>query len=196
GLVAARLGRRYPLRVLVPAGLLLAAAGFGLCTQLGGDAAVGVLAGATVLVGAGIGLSETITNDAILAAAPADRAGSASAVSETAYEIGAVLGTAVLGSVLSAAYHAAVQVPRSVGPVYAATARETLGGAVGTAQRLTGGVGEDLLASAQAAFTAAIGTTALVGVGVLVLVALTVFLGLGSVAQQPHHVDDLAGERA
>jgi DHA2 family multidrug resistance protein-like MFS transporter len=176
GLAAARLGRRFPLRVLVPAGLLLAASGYLLCTFAAPDAAVLVVA--SVLVGAGIGLSETVTNDAILAAAPPDRAGSASAVSETAYEIGAVLGTAVLGSVLSAAYRGAVEVPGSVGPAPAAAARETLGGAVDLAQRLTGAPATELLASARAAFTGAIGTTALVGAAVLVLVALTVATGL------------------
>jgi DHA2 family multidrug resistance protein-like MFS transporter len=178
GLAAARLGRRYPLRALVPAGLLLAASGYVLCTLLGAGSSVAVLLAASVLVGAGIGLSETITNDAILAAAPPDRAGSASAVSETAYEIGAVLGTAVLGSVLSAAYRAGVDVPSSVGPTYAATARETLGGAVGVAQRLAGAPASELLSSAQAAFTGAVGITALTGTAVLVLVALTVFTGL------------------
>jgi MFS transporter, DHA2 family, multidrug resistance protein len=178
GLAAARLGRRFPLRVLVPLGLLLAASGYLLCTLLGAGPDVAVLMVASVLVGAGIGLSETVTNDAILAAAPADRAGSASAVSETAYEIGAVLGTAVLGSVLSAAYRAAVDVPTSVGPTYAAAARETLGGAVGIAQRLTGAPAAELLASARAAFTGAVGTTALTGATVLVLVALTVLAGL------------------
>ncbi|WP_147256724.1 MFS transporter [Pseudonocardia hierapolitana] len=178
GLTAARLGRRYPLRALVPAGLLLAASGYLLCTLMGAGSSVAVLLAASVLVGAGIGLSETVTNDAILTAAPADRAGSASAVSETAYEIGAVLGTAVLGSVLSAAYRAGVDVPSSVGPTYAATARETLGGAVGVAQRLTGAPAGELLSSAQAAFTGAVGITALTGTAVLVLVALTVFTGL------------------
>jgi MFS transporter, DHA2 family, multidrug resistance protein len=178
GLAAARLGRLFPLRALVPAGLLLAASGYLLCTLMGTGQSVAVLLGASVLVGAGIGLSETVTNDAILAAAPADRAGAASAVSETAYEIGAVLGTAVLGSVLSAGYRAGVEVPSSVGPTYAATARETLGGAVGVAQRLTGAPAAELLDSARAAFTAAVGITALTGTAVLVLVALTVFTGL------------------
>ncbi|WP_181782027.1 MFS transporter, partial [Pseudonocardia pini] len=110
GLGAASLARRFPLRVLVPAGLGLAAVGYLLCTQLGVGSAETLLLVAVVLIGAGIGLSETITNDAILAAAPADRAGAASAVSETAYELGAVLGTAILGSVLSAVYRAAVVV--------------------------------------------------------------------------------------
>jgi MFS transporter, DHA2 family, multidrug resistance protein len=178
GLAAARLGRRFPLRALVPAGLLLAAAGYLTCALLGTGPAVTVLVTASVLVGAGIGLSETITNDAILAPAPADRAGAASAVSETAYEIGAVLGTAVLGSVLSAVYRGAVEVPSSVGPTYAAAARETLGGAVGVAHRLTGTPAAELLSSARAAFAGAIGVTALTGTAVLVLVALTVFIGL------------------
>jgi DHA2 family multidrug resistance protein-like MFS transporter len=178
GLLAARLGRLFPLRVLVPTGLLLAAAGFGLCAFLGGDLAVAVLATATVLVGAGIGLSETITNDAILGAAPADRAGSASAVSETAYEIGAVLGTAVLGSVLSAVYRGAVAVPTSVSPYDADDAGETLGGAVATAARLSGTEADALLASARAAFVTGIDVTALVGAGVLVAVAVAVAVGL------------------
>jgi DHA2 family multidrug resistance protein-like MFS transporter len=185
GLTAARLGRRFPLRALVPAGLLLAAAGYLLAALLDTGPAVAVLLAASVLVGAGIGLSETITNDAILAAAPSDRAGAASAVSETAYEIGAVLGTAVLGSVLSAVYRAAVEVPSSVGPTYAAAAHETLGGAVGVAQRLTGAPSAELLSSARAAFVGAVGTTALTGAAVLVLVALTVFTGLGRTRRAP-----------
>ena len=85
GVGAARLARLAPFRVLVPAGLLLAAAGY-VVAALG--AGVGAAVAASVLVGAGIGLSETLTNDAILASAPAQRAGSASAVSETAYEAG------------------------------------------------------------------------------------------------------------
>jgi DHA2 family multidrug resistance protein-like MFS transporter len=131
-----------------------------------------------VLVGGGIGLSETITNDAILSAAPPERAGSASAVSETAYEIGAVLGTAVLGGVLTAVYRAAVQVPSGAGPADAHAAGETLGGAVTTAARLPGPEGAALLASARAAFLTAIDVTALVGAVALVAVALVVLLGL------------------
>ena len=135
GVGAARLARLAPFRVLVPAGLLLAAAGFVVAVLAAG---VGAALAASVLIGAGIGLSETLTNDAILASAPAQRAGSASAVSETAYEVGAVLGTAVLGSVLGAAYARALDVPSSIGPVFAHDARETLGGAVALAGRIGG----------------------------------------------------------
>ncbi|WP_433277164.1 MFS transporter [Pseudonocardia xinjiangensis] len=178
GLAASRLGRMFPLRVLVPAGLGLAAAGFLLCTALAVDTPVTVLAVASVLVGAGIGLSETITNDAILTAAPADRAGSASAVSETAYEIGAVLGTAVLGSVLTAVYRGGVHVPVGVDPAGTHAAQETLGGAVTTAAGLPGHDGDALLASARAAFVSGIDVAALLGAGVVVAVAVVVLLSL------------------
>ena len=52
----------------------------------------------------GVGAAETISNDLILSAVPPTKAGAASAISETAYEVGAVLGTAVLGSILTAGY--------------------------------------------------------------------------------------------
>jgi DHA2 family multidrug resistance protein-like MFS transporter len=184
GLGAAALARRFPVRALVPVGLGTAAAGYVLCTQLGVGSADTVLLVAAVLIGAGVGLSETVTNDAILAAAPADRAGAASAVSETAYELGAVLGTAVLGSVLSAVYRAAVVVPAEVAPGVALdvaagdTASQTLGGATDVAASLPGPVASSLLASAREAFSLGVDVTAGVGTAALLLVAVTVVRGL------------------
>ena len=51
-------------------------------------------------MGAGAGFSFTVTADVILSSVPPARAGAASAVSETAYELGAALGIAVLGSIV------------------------------------------------------------------------------------------------
>lgn len=175
GVGAARLARHAPFRVLVPAGLLLAAVGFAAYALESGP---GVALLASVLVGAGIGLSETLTNDAILAAAPAERAGSASAVSETAYEVGSVLGTAVLGTVLGAAYAAALAVPTSIGPAFADEARETLGGAVGLAGRVGGGEGATLRDAATAAFGHGATVTSAVAAAVLAAVAAVVVAGL------------------
>jgi len=175
GVGAARLARLAPFRVLVPAGLLLAAAGYVVVALVDG---VGAAVAASVLVGAGIGLSETLTNDAILASAPAQRAGSASAVSETAYELGAVLGTAVLGSVLGSAYARALDVPSSIGPVFAHDARETLGGAVALAGRIGGVEGQRLLDAATAAFVHGSAVASVVAVVALAGVAATVVAGL------------------
>jgi MFS transporter, DHA2 family, multidrug resistance protein len=168
GVYAARLARRLPFRLLVPTGLLLVAAGYVLVALPATGPATVVAA--SVLIGAGIGLSETLTNDAILAAASPQRAGAASAASETAYEVGAVLGTAVLGSVLAAVYTAALAVPTSIGPVFAAQARGTLGGAVEVAAHVGGTEGAALRAAAVAAFER--GTTAAAVVAVAVLVAV------------------------
>ncbi|MDX8035431.1 MFS transporter [Lentzea sp. BCCO 10_0856] len=83
----------------IAAGLLVSAAGLAI---VGLSAAYGAIAVALVIVGAGVGLALTLTTDAVVSAVPADKAGAASAVSETAYELGAALGIAVLGTVLSA----------------------------------------------------------------------------------------------
>jgi DHA2 family multidrug resistance protein-like MFS transporter len=175
GVGAARLARYAPFRLLVPVGLMLATAGFVVAALLAGPAAA---VAASVLIGAGIGLSETLTNDAILASAPAARAGSASAVSETAYEVGAVLGTAVLGSVLGSVYAAALAVPTSIGPAFAQDARETLGGAVALAARIGGEEGRKLSDAAATAFVHAATVTSSVAAVVLVGVAATVVVGL------------------
>ena len=50
-----------------------------------------------ILIGAGDGVALTIASDTVLAVAPKDRAGAASAVSETGYELGTALGIALLG---------------------------------------------------------------------------------------------------
>jgi MFS transporter, DHA2 family, multidrug resistance protein len=178
GLLAARLARSFPLHVLVPSGLVLVAAGLAVAGTLGVASPAVVLGAAAVLIGAGIGLSETVTNDAILAAAPADRAGAASAVSETAYEIGAVFGTAVLGSVLAMVYRLSVDVPVAAGFVGGQQAHETLGGAVTVASHLQGAPATTLLTSARAAFVDGLHATSLAAVLVLAAVAVLVHRGL------------------
>ena len=86
-------GRAIALGLLVSAGGLMI---------VGFSSGYGAIAVALVILGAGVGLALTLTTDAVVSAVPADKAGAASAVSETAYELGAALGIAVLGTVLSA----------------------------------------------------------------------------------------------
>ncbi len=147
GLAAARLARRFALHQLVATGLALVLTGYVACLFLQVDSAVVLLMSAAVLIGAGIGLSETVTNDAILAAAPPEKAGAAAAVSETAYEVGAVLGTALIGGCC----------PRCTGGYVlsrrdAVLGRETLGGAADVATTMPADAAAALLASAREAF--------------------------------------------
>ncbi|WP_432484857.1 MFS transporter [Kineococcus esterisolvens] len=180
GLLAARLARRARLDVLIATGLLLGTAGYAVAATLGpaddGAATRSAvqLAVAFVVLSAGAGLAETLTNDAILSTAPADRAGAASAISETAYEVGAVLGTTVLGSLLNAVYTAQVRVPAAADAGQAGAAAETLGGAVEVAGQLPGAAGAQLLDSAREAFAHGLDTTAVAGAVLTALAALVV----------------------
>jgi len=71
-----------------------------------------------------------------------------------------------------------VDVPTSIGPVFAHEARETLGGAVGLAGRVGGVEGQRLHDAATTAFVHGSAVASAVAVGVLVAVAATVVVGL------------------
>jgi DHA2 family multidrug resistance protein-like MFS transporter len=171
GLVVVPVVARVAPRWVVAVALLFSAAAYALVAVLGHHASIAALAFAFVLLGIGIGASETVTNDLIIATAPADKAGAASAVSETAYEIGAVLGTAVLGTILATAYRTHVTVPDGLSSTAHTAAQETLGGAVAAAADLGGGAGQALLESARAAFDSGVTTTAGVAAALMVVAA-------------------------
>ncbi len=91
-----RLGPRFPVSV----GMLLEAIGLALMLDLRVNSSYELLVAAFVLSGLGVGFVLTATSDAIVASAPRDDAGVAGGLQSTALQIGGVLGTAVLGSVL------------------------------------------------------------------------------------------------
>ncbi|NVM97116.1 MFS transporter [Arthrobacter sp. SDTb3-6] len=171
GLLAASLAKFFRPSRLAAAGLLLNAVGFGIVWLNTGGSVAGVVAAFAVL-GAGVGIAETISNDLILSAAPPAKAGAASAISETAYEVGSVLGTALLGSILAAAYRLNVVLPASLTAADRHAAGQTLGGAIDVAGTLPAGQGTALLASARQAFDSGSGLVSLVGVGLMLAAAL------------------------
>lgn len=171
GLVVVPIARRVRAAIVVPVSLLISAVGYLVVALSGGDAPAGVLILSFVLLGLGIGAAETVSNELILTSAPAEKAGAASAVSETAYELGAVLGTATLGTILTASYRSAVVLPDGLSAAQAHAAGETLGGATTVAGQLPGDLGEQLLASARAAFDSGVALTAGIGVGLMVAAA-------------------------
>ncbi|MFT4228716.1 MAG: MFS transporter [Microbacterium sp.] len=171
GLVVVPIAKRVRARILVPAGLGFSVAAYVAIALGAGD--LGVVVGAFVLLGLGIGTAETVSNELILSSAPPEKAGAASAVSETAYELGAVLGTAILGGLLTALYRANLLLPAGL-PVDAAhAAQETLGGAMLAADTLGGDLGVALADAAARAFDQGVVVTALIG-AVLVAVAAAV----------------------
>ncbi|MFT4135230.1 MFS transporter [Microbacterium sp.] len=178
GLVVVPIAKRVSARVVVPSALVFSVAGYLMVAAATGPQSLGLLAVAFVALGVGIGAAETVSNELILASAPPSKAGAASAVSETAYELGAVLGTTVLGGILTALYRANLDVPLGVPAQAADAARETLAGAVHAADELGGTLGAALADAATHAFEAGVGVTAFIGAALVVVAAVVAAMTL------------------
>jgi DHA2 family multidrug resistance protein-like MFS transporter len=146
--------RRVPAAVLVPGGLVLAAIGFAMFTAVDANTSFAWFASGSVVFSLGLAPVFTLATDLVIGSAPPERAGAASAISETSAELGGALGIALFGSIGVAAYRGvmAAAVPASVAPEAAAAARATLAGAIETAARLPAAVGPELAEAARAAF--------------------------------------------
>ncbi len=152
GLLTARIARRFGARRALAVSLLamgLATGGLGWMEQ---DTTYLLLAVSFLVTGTAEGVVYTLGADLVLTAAPADKAGAASAVSETAYELGTALGIALVGSVVGSIYTNGLSVPAGASPEVAARAGESLGAAVETARGLPPELAQPLLASAKDSF--------------------------------------------
>src|SRR6478752_3739228 len=164
GLLVVPLVRKVRPGFVVAGGLLLSAAGYFLVAF--GDHSNGpsLLLAALLVLCLGVGAAETISNDLILGAAPADKAGAAAAISETGYEVGSLLGTAILGSILTASYQGNLRLPAGVSELAPAAATsqagETLAGAVDLARMLPAPLAEAVTAAARTAFDSGVHVTA------------------------------------
>lgn len=170
GLTVVPISRRVRPHVLVPSALLFSVAGYLIVAFTTHEHGVAPLIIAFVVLGIGIGAAETISNELILSSAPAEKAGAASAVSETAYELGAVLGTAILGGIITAFYRGALALPAGLPADAVHAARETLAGAYTAARDLPAEIGEALWDAAAAAFGSGVMVTSIIG-AVLVVAA-------------------------
>lgn len=175
GLLAVPLVRIVRPGFVMAAGLSLSFTAYAMTAIIGSGSTVTTLVVAFCLLGAGIGAAETLSNDLVIASVPPEKAGAASGVSETAYELGAVLGTAVLGSILAAFYRSSIVVPDGVGAIDSEAARGTLGGAVEVSSTLPTSVGDALLESARSAFDSGVTVTSWFAAAMMV-VAITVTL--------------------
>ncbi len=191
------IARRVRPAYVMAGGLVVAAFGFGVFTQIDTSSSFLVIATGSVLLSLGTSPLFTLTNDLIIGSAPAERAGSAAGLSETSAELGGALGIAIFGSIGVAIYRGAMAgaVSRAV-PVEAAdAARDTLGGAVEAAATLPGRLGTDLINAARDAFTQGLHVAATISViGSLALAALVLTLlrhaRTGAEAEQPVEVVD------
>ncbi|WP_019634334.1 MFS transporter [Actinomadura atramentaria] len=175
----------------VAVGMTLSAVAFASFTVVDAGTSYWVLAVLMVLSGVGMGLAMTVTGDTVLASVPRERSGAASAISETATELGGALGLAVLGSVLNYAYRNALDLPAGLSGAQASAARDSLPGAVEAAAHLPARTAGALLDAARSAFVAGMHASLVLSACFAVLVGLTALVTLRSV---PKVIEEAAAE--
>ncbi|WP_430593081.1 MFS transporter [Humidisolicoccus flavus] len=178
GLFVVRLVRRFSPKSLMILGLSLSGSAYVTMALFGEHSTPMSIMGSFVLLGLGVGMAETLANDYVVSSVPAGKAGAASAVSETAYELGAVLGTSILGSILSASYRSALVLPSGLTAQQARDAGETLGGAVGVADDLPSPLSEQLAEAAGVAFDSGFVTTSWIGFALMAVAIVVVAIAL------------------
>ncbi|AXB42632.1 MFS transporter [Amycolatopsis albispora] len=154
-MLAPAIVRRVRAAYVLGGGMVLAVAGFVLLTFTEPDSGIAAVVTGFALLSFGFGPAMTVTTDLIMASAPPERTGAASALSETGSELGMALGIAILGSIGTAVYRIGVieGTPAGIPPELATVAHDTLGGAVTIAAELPPGTAEQLLTVARTAFT-------------------------------------------
>jgi DHA2 family multidrug resistance protein-like MFS transporter len=170
---APALAQRVPPAAIVTSGLLLVAAGFAVMAAFTAGFGLAAIISGMAVLGLGVAAIVTLGTDLILASAPAEKAGAASAISETGSDLGGSFGVAVLGSVGVAVYRAAVEIPEGLSEDRVAAVRDTLGAAVDVASALSGPSGPILLESARQAFEG--GLVFASGAGFCVLLSTAIF---------------------
>ncbi|MFI6943101.1 MFS transporter [Streptomyces sp. NPDC050418] len=169
---------RFGNKAVTTAGLLVIAAMLGAFALLDADTPIWLLEVIFFLMGTGMAHIMTPVSVVIMQALPREKAGSASALSNTFRQVGGALGIAVLGSVLSAAYRSDIEQHLGALPAGAQhAAGESIEATLGVARSL-GERGEALVLPAHDAFLHAMHITALCGAGVALVGAAVVALFL------------------
>lgn len=173
-MLAPVLVRHFQHRTLIAGGMLLTAVGMIAITVMHPSSGLTILVSAYVVMSFGINVAITLTTDNIMSVAPPERAGAASAISETSAELGLALGVAILGSIATASYRHIVadNVPAGIREDLVTTARATLAGAVVAAKQVGGATGEGLLIAARDAFASSLNLVA--GLSALLVIAVSV----------------------
>ena len=175
GYLAVPLISRFEPRVVVPCALVLNSIGMGIIAFTPEHSVMGMLL-AFLILGIGLGAAEVITNDLILAAVPAHKAGAASAISETAYEFGSVMGTTVLGGLSTFMYGSALQT--AIGSQADKAKFDTLGSALEYASGLSTSAGEKITEAAMTAFDFGVQWAAGAAVVLVLIAAVLTSIGL------------------
>jgi MFS transporter, DHA2 family, multidrug resistance protein len=173
-MVSPVLARRLRPDALMIGGLAVAAIGFLALTRTDATSGLVAVVAGTFIYSLGLAPVFTLTTDLIVGAAPPERAGAASALSETGSELGGALGIAVLGSVGMAVYRGAMAhaIPSDVPADLSHQIRATLGGALAVAEQLPEVAGGELTVAAREAFSRSLDVTSIISAVVVLATAV------------------------
>jgi len=174
--VAPKLANRFRPAYVIAGGMGLAAICYAILTQ------ISTTGGGTVLV-IGFALisffgSPTVAlgTNLVVTSAPMEKMGSAGSLAQLSNEFGGTLGLALLGTLAATVYRGNVTLPAGLSTQAAATAHDSLAGAVSTAATLPGPEAGTVLTAAGNAFTSGLHTVA--AVGAVLFAAMAVFVGV------------------
>lgn len=145
----------FGLRSVATTGMALSAASFvGLAVTDFGAHPVVAMVWMTVL-GFSVGTALMASTVAIMSSAPAERAGAAGSMEGMAYELGAGLGVALMGTMLTSAYAKSMLLPSGLPLDIAAQASASIGEAMQAADQIAGPLAEIVREAARMAYTSA-----------------------------------------
>jgi DHA2 family multidrug resistance protein-like MFS transporter len=177
-MIAPRLAQRFRPEFVLGFGMLVAAVGILLFTQATGKEGVILVVLGMSIAGFGMGPQGVLCTEMVVSSVPPQKAGAASAMSETSGEFGIAMGIAVFGSVGTAVYRDSIAVPASVPAEAAASANDSMAGALDAAAHLPGPVADDLLATARDAFADGLHLVAGIGGAIVVVFAVVGMIAL------------------
>ncbi|MBH99945.1 MAG: MFS transporter [Acidimicrobiaceae bacterium] len=171
-----QLAQRFGVHAVIGSGLSVTALGLtALITVDGTSGYLQVLIG-LYIASAGMALALPAATEAIIGSLPQDKAGVASAVNDTTREVGAAVGIALLGSLLSLGYRGGVgDAFSTLGPEGAEAARDSVGAALHLASLTPEDVGGNLANRARDAFASGFSLSMGVGTVLILFVAVVVW---------------------
>lgn len=187
-LVPSLISRFRPVFFIV-AGLLIAVVGFVLIAQAGLQQSAFILVLGSIVMGLGVMPMMIMGTDLVVSSAPAEKAGVASAISETANELGLALGVAFIGSIGAVVYqqniYAALhdKLPQE----QVQLAGDTLGAALQLSHNLSSLDAARVVEAAHQAFSEALWVNAMLGVVLIFIAAIVAAIFLRHVAVPATH---------
>jgi EmrB/QacA subfamily drug resistance transporter len=185
--IAGTLADKHGHRLIGGAGLALSALGLLAFTTLGPDSGYLQFLVASLILGVGAPLAMTPATTAIVASLPLEKQGVASAVNDTAREIGAAFGVAVLGSAFNIAYRSSID--NHLGGLSTAAARQVREApalALQVAHKMTHG--NALADATREAFT--VGMRYAIGLGAVLLLVGAVFVWFRGASRELEVTED------